>query len=377
MVAILALSFLFIGFYVIEIGRLIFGFSKMKPFANKVIDMKSGFSLVIPFRNEAENLPRLLQSISELNYQKDSFELIFIDDDSTDDSERIITRWRMENGQIPTTVIPNIQITASPKKNAILRAVPIAIHQWIITTDADCALPKNWLETYNAFAKTNNVNMMIGGVNMKSKRSFLSYFQRLDFLSLQSVTVGSFGNQQPFMCNGANFAYKKEFFQQLDGFSGNSHLASGDDVFLLQKAAEIAPEKIGYVMNSEILVETTTEKSWIKLFWQRVRWASKTTSYQSIYAESLAQIVFLANLTILVTGILCALGEISWIVFGILFLSKWLIDFILLQLGNRYFGSFKIVFPIFTALLYPIFTFLVAITSLFRRYSWKGRKFKA
>jgi hypothetical protein len=71
----------------------------------------------------------------------------------------------------------------------------------------------------------------------------LDHFQQLDLTSLQGATIGSFGLNKAFMCNGANFAYTKSLFEKLNGFDGNNKIASGDDVFLLQKAVEKFPEK--------------------------------------------------------------------------------------------------------------------------------------
>jgi hypothetical protein len=62
----------------------------------------------------------------------------------------------------------------------------------------------------------------------------LHHFQQLDIASLQGATIGSFGINKGFMCNGANFVYQI-LFQELNGFHGNDTIASGDDVFLLQK----------------------------------------------------------------------------------------------------------------------------------------------
>ena len=77
--------------------------------------------------------------------------------------------------------------------------------------------------------------MVVGGVIYKTKNNWFHQFQQLDLLSLQATTIGSFGIKKPFMCNGANFAYTKELFQKIGGFNTNNAIASGDDVFLLQK----------------------------------------------------------------------------------------------------------------------------------------------
>src|SRR5690606_31135182 len=97
-----------------------------------------------PFRNEAEKLPTLLQSISELNYPKELFEIIFVDDESDDESNAQLMGF-LANSRTDIKIISNIRKTNSPKKDAITSAIDIAKYDWILTTDADCVLPKFWL----------------------------------------------------------------------------------------------------------------------------------------------------------------------------------------------------------------------------------------
>jgi cellulose synthase/poly-beta-1,6-N-acetylglucosamine synthase-like glycosyltransferase len=376
MKAITILIYLNILVYVFFIARLIYGFTKVKSFKNNDSTPKTTFSIVVPFRNEAENLPLLLESLSRLNYPKNLFEFIFIDDASEDDSTKVITKWRMENGLFHTTVLDNVRISNSPKKDAISRAIPIIANEWIITTDADCLVNENWLTTLNDYIKNNEVAMLVGAVAYDGKRSFLHHFQQMDLMSLQGATIGSFGLNKAFMCNGANFAYTKKMFQELNGFKGNENIASGDDVFLLQKAAAAQPEKVHYLKSESTIVHTKPLNNWKALFYQRVRWASKTTSYESEYGEVLAMGVFFGNLSLIVTLFFCLFQTISWYQFLALFLIKFSIDLVLLIQTGRFLKKGKFFFPLIGSLLYPFFSTAVALYTLFGNYEWKGRKFR-
>jgi glycosyltransferase involved in cell wall biosynthesis len=223
--------------YVVTIAQLIVGFGKIKTEHSPVAAPKTFFAIVVPFRNESTNLPVLLDSIKNLNYPVELFEIILVDDFSEDDSVRQFYNWRMENGKFQTTLLENIKLSNSPKKDAIARAIPIVKNDWIITTDADCTFPKNWLLTLDNYIQNHEVAMVVGAVSYDCKKySFLHHFQQLDLASLQGATIGSFGMKLGFMCNGANFCYKKSLFEELNGFIGNNKMASGDDVFLVQKA---------------------------------------------------------------------------------------------------------------------------------------------
>ena len=290
--------FVVLVIYVVFILQLIIGFEKVKSFVRTDEKPKTAFTIIVPFRNEEKNLSKLLQSISKLNYPYKLIEVILVDDFSTDSSERICIRWRLEHEYLDTTLLENLRLSNSPKKDAIGRAMPIAKHDWIITTDADCIVNPNWLLTIDNYIQNNDAEMIVGAVIYKTKNNWFHHFQQLDLLSLQGTTIGSFGINKPFMCNGANFAYTKKLFQELDGFNGNNKIASGDDVFLLQKAVAKVPEKVHYLKNTETIVKTKPENDLFQLFMQRVRWASKTSSYQSGYAKFLAIIVLLMNLSL-------------------------------------------------------------------------------
>ena len=354
--------------YILFIGQLIYGFNRMRRFSKAEFIPKTSFSIVVPFRNEKENLPNLLHSISLLNYPKELVEVILVDDDSDDE-------FRIQNLEFRIQMIKNVRKSNSPKKDAIETAIQIAKHDWIITTDADCLVQKDWLTIYDQYIQKNEVEMVASGVCYIPKKGFLSAFQNLDFLSLQGATIGSFGINQPFMCNGANFAYSKSFFKELNGFQGNETIASGDDVFLLQKAVSVAPKKVGFLLAKESIVATNPVATWSDLFQQRVRWASKSTGYSSVYGKLLALVVFGGNLAWIVSFLLWLVGLLDQNIFMLFIALKFLIDFILLFKTANFFES-KLQYVLASSLLYPFFSVSVAVYSLFGKYSWKGRNFR-
>lgn len=367
--------FLILAVYVVFILQLIFGFDKVKSFERTDDQPKTSFSIIVPFRNEEKNLPKLLKSISNLNYPKNLFEIILVDDFSKDNSERVYIKWRMENGLIETTLLENLRLSNSPKKDAISRAVPILKHEWIITTDADCMVNKNWLLTLDNFIQKNCPEMVVGAVVYKTKNNWFHHFQQLDLLSLQGTTIGSFGIGKPFMCNGANFAYTKKFFNELGGFGGINNTASGDDVMLLQKALKSNSDKVHYLKNTETIVKTKPENDLFKLFMQRVRWASKTTSYKNTYAKVLAVVVLMMNLSLVIGVVLWILGYFNGKILPIIFVLKYNTDYLLLYKSHKYLKKNKFYPPLASSLIYPIFSSFVGIYSLFGNFTWKGRTF--
>ncbi|WP_162126528.1 glycosyltransferase family 2 protein [Flavobacterium phycosphaerae] len=368
--------FLMLLVYAISIMQLVLGFDKVKTFENQPLTPKTAFTIIVPFRNEEKNLPKLLQSISKLNYPHHLIEIIMVDDFSTDKSERICIQWRMQHDDIDTTLLENLRLSPSPKKDAIARAMPIAKHDWIITTDGDCTVPKNWLLTIDNYIQHHHPEMIASAVVYKTKNNWFHHFQQLDLLSLQGTTIGSFGIGKPFMCNGANFAYTKKLFHELDGFNGNNKIASGDDVFLLQKAVQHNANKVHYLKNTQTIVKTKPENDLFKFFMQRVRWAGKTTGYQSGYAKFLAVTVLLMNLSLVIGFGLWWADYFDFKLLLTVFVIKYIIDYILLYKTNNYLLKGKFLLPLASSLLYPLYSSLVGVYSLFGSFTWKGRTFK-
>jgi len=192
-------------------------------------------------------------------------------------------------------------------------------------------------------------------------------------ISLQAVTIGSFDFDLGFMCIGANFAYSKKFFQQLNGFEGNEKIASGDDVFLLQKAVKNFPAEVGFLPKKDFKVITNPAENWSELFQQRIRWAGKSKAYSSGFGKLVAMTVFLANLAFILSLILIVFGFFEMI---ILLLIKVISDLMLANQTARFY-QIKIKNTLLTALVYPFFSSTVAFYSLFGKYEWKGRSFKS
>ena len=369
--------------YIICIFSFVIGFDRIKEYKKTTTSLKTAFSVIIPFRNEAKNLPKLLQSISELDYPKELVEFIFVDDDSIDDSVNVITshqeatQLNLDSNQTTISIITNTRVSNSPKKDAITTALKKAKNNWIITTDADCIIPKNWLITIDAFIQQHNCNMIVAPVSYSSNSTFLQQFQSLDFMSLQASTIGGFGIKIPFLSNGANLIYRKDVFEKVNGFEGNDSMASGDDVFLLEKFLQLKKEKVQYLKSKEVIVKTHPVSSFTKLIQQRVRWASKTSNYNLSTGKLIGIIVILGNTIIAIAPGLVLLKMIALKTYVSFYLLKLFFDFLLLE-RIASFENKKIDFTTYlkSNLVYPYFTILIFIKALFSNYQWKDRTFK-
>ena len=377
----LLISILITFLYCILIILFFIGFDLVQPFHLKKNETAPTFSILIPFRNEVIELPYLLESLSKLEYPNDKYELIFINDDSNDDSVNIINNFidkrPFDSAQGDIRVINNTRKTNSPKKDAINSAIEQAKYDWIITTDADCIVPKKWLQTFDSFIEEKQPQLIVAPVTYHSNAGFLEQFQLLDFLSLQGTTIGGFGINKPFLCNGANLCYNRQTFFEVNGFEGNTHVASGDDIFLLEKIIEKYPDKVHYLKSNEAIVITKPQPTFKQLLHQRVRWATKSTAYKNWFSKLVSIIVLAMNFLLLFLFAGSIFQMISWQLFIVLFGTKFAIDLLLLFKTTAFFNQQKVLkHYLLSSLVYPVFIMFVVIVSLKSGYSWKGRQFK-
>ncbi len=373
----LILSVFILTIYVILMIYLVWGFNRLPEFTLDQTSPENSFSIIVSFRNEAKNLPTLLQSITQLNYPTERFEVILVNDDSSDNYKTVIQNFLVDNLDMQITVIQNNRESLSPKKDAVKTAVSKAKFDWIITTDADCLVPKYWLHNFDSFIRNNDVKMIVASVAYTIENMFLQHFQNLDFLSLQGTTMGSFGINRPFMCNGANLCYKKEAFLEVNGFEGNGHIASGDDVFLLEKMLDKFPNGVKYLKNFESVVFTKPQPNLKSLIQQRIRWAAKMGSTKSMFGKIVGLIVFIANAYLIFLLFLYLTHQISWKYVGLFFLIKLNVDFVLLFKTTEFFKQQDSMRRyLYSSFLYPFFSMYIAFLSFFKGYQWKGRTFK-
>ena len=366
--------------YFILIIWLIIGFDKLKEFNAEQNNIKTKFSIIIPFRNELYNLSELIKSLNKIDYPNNCFEILFVDDDSTDNSVTIILNDIKK--ELDYQILKNIRKTNSPKKDALDLAIKKAKHQWIITTDADCEVPVKWLEVLNGFIVKNEAVFIAMPVGYKAKDNLLEQFQKIDFMSLMASTIGSFGNKKPMMCNGANLCYLKSVFKEVNGFENNQHIASGDDVFLMEKIHKTFPHKVHYLKSDKVIVYTKPEKILSGLLQQRIRWASKSGKTTNNLVKVVGLVVFGINLLMsvfIIYSIASSFGDstINYYTFLAVFGFKITLDYILI---NRCYVFYKeklnIKYYLFTVILHPFFMSVIPLLSVFTKYNWKGRCFK-
>ena len=192
----------------------------------------NSLTVLIPFRNEKDNIPLLIKSLSELKYRAEAVEFIFINDHSVDNSVETLLLG-LEHFAFPHKLI-SLEENQLGKKRAIEAGVIAATHSVIVTTDVDCVHSRNWLQEINRLMDSES-EFIIGPVINKKQPGLLANLQQIESLLLAGITVGSAKLKTPLLCSGANLSYTKSLFNKLQPYENNYNTLSGDDMFFLEK----------------------------------------------------------------------------------------------------------------------------------------------
>jgi cellulose synthase/poly-beta-1,6-N-acetylglucosamine synthase-like glycosyltransferase len=336
------------------------------------------FSIIIPARNEADNIDRFLPSILEQNYPAELFDVTVINDHSTDNTAHRVLLLQKKYSNlflIELSEHVNQGITNAYKKKAIEIAIAQSKGDWILTTDADCKAGKEWLIQYDAFIQEQQPVFVAAPVMFFNTGSFLSLFQVLDFMSLQGITAAAVCAGSHAMCNGANLAYLKTAFYEVDQFSGIDHIASGDDMLLMQKIKKRYPGKLGYLFQEKAIIQTEAMPDWKSFLNQRIRWASKADSYGDRSIFWVLLLVYLLNLSLLMIAISAIFVDNGWYHFVLLVSIKTIVELSFMIPVSRFFGSIEIIgwFPMMQP-FHILYTVIAGWLGKFGSYQWKGRK---
>ncbi|MBI2731190.1 MAG: glycosyltransferase [Sphingobacteriales bacterium] len=335
-------------------------------------------SVIVPARNEEKNIASCLFSILEQSYPPHLFEVIVVDDQSEDNTAKIVQRLLNMYANlscIRLTIEDNV--TVAYKKKALETGIKKAKGKLIVTTDADCIVPEKWLKTIAAYYEHKKAVFIAAPVVIAPAKGFVKLFQSLDFLTLQGITGASVFTGFHSMCNGANLAYEKKVFEEVEGFDGIDAIASGDDMLLMHKIYKKHPQAVVYLKSKEAIVTTQPVESWKAFFNQRIRWASKAGKYDDKRIFGVLLLVYLFNLFFLVILVACFFIPALWWYLISFFLLKILYELLFLVPVAGFFEKERLLwwFPLMEP-LHIVYTIIAGLLGSITKYEWKGRKVK-
>lgn len=335
-------------------------------------------SVIIPARNEEENIQACLESVIAQTYPESLFEVIVIDDFSNDQTAKIVNSFAEKNVTL-LSLKDSIEREKlnSYKKKAIEMAISKAKGELIVTTDADCIVPNLWLQTIASFYKKNHPVFIAAPVSYYGENNFLKIFQSLDFMTLQGITGASVYKKFHSMCNGANLAYEKKIFLQVGGFKGIDNIASGDDMLLMHKISAGYPDKVLFLKSPDAVVKTKPAKTLKEFLNQRIRWASKADKYTDKRITAVLVLVYLFNFWILFLGIISVFYSYLFFWFIGVIIGKTIVELFFLYPVARFFKKEKLLwwFPLAQP-FHILYTIVAGWLGKFGSYKWKERKVK-
>lgn len=339
----------------------------------------TGISIIIPVRNEAENISQLLSSLSGINYPKELFEVIIVDDHSTDSTAEVLAHAAVDFPFRFYQLSEHLsgERTKAYKKKAIELGISKSSFNLILTTDADCSFHPQWLSAIAEYYETYKKRCIAAPVISSRSGTPLSLFQRLDFLTMQGITGGAIESGKHIMANGANFCYEKTLFYEVGGFAGVENQPSGDDMLLMQKIKEKYPEDIAYLKCREAIVETAPIESINGFLQQRIRWASKSKSYSDKTINKVLLLVFIYNLFFIVLTILVFIDPMLLFLLILFLVAKILIEFPFIFSVSKFFKAERLMNAfIFMQPFHIIYIVIAGLLGKTGRYTWKDRKVK-
>ncbi|MBN2354774.1 glycosyltransferase [candidate division KSB1 bacterium] len=332
-------------------------------------------SVIVAARNEEQNIAYCLGSLLKQTYPREYFEVIVVDDHSQDRTKLIVKDCAQKFSNIRMATSPPLLPQTSPKKAAIATGINMAQGEILMFTDADCAVPPNWIELF-VECYTEQTGAVASWVLPLESNKLLTRIETLDALAYQLVGAGAIGIGRPFLANGANFSYRRDLFFVVEGFKDIQELGSGDDDLFLQKLYQRNAKKTMFLQDSRAIITTLPNDCWRDFFRQRIRWSSKTMAY-SWPLRLLEFYLFSYYILLLASVPLALLRMIPWWIPLISILIKIITDWMLLRRGLKLVRRHCNGFIFFMAeLLHLCYVPLIGFLGLMGRFTWKNRRFK-
>lgn len=334
-------------------------------------------TVVIPARNEEENIALCLNDIFSQQFPENLLEVIVVDDNSTDNTAEIVKGFSKSSLKLIQLKDAEDSVFPAYKKKAVETAINNASGKLMITTDADCRMEPLWLASIVSYYEVNSYKMIAAPVLFKGENNMFEEFQSLDFLGLMGITCSTIFHQFPVMCNGANLAYEKEAFLDVNGFEGIDHVASGDDMLLMHKLVKKYPHSVGFLKSRFATVYTLPQHSVNDFFMQRSRWTSKSAHYSDKKITAILIFAYLFNLLLVVNLIGSLFNDVLLKLFFVSLIVKFVTEFLLLSSVASFFKRKDLLSVFLPAQLMHIgYVLIVGITGITIKQKWKGRNIR-
>ncbi|MFK7798361.1 MAG: glycosyltransferase [Aureispira sp.] len=335
---------------------------------------QTSVTVLIAARNEEQQISHCVEALLAQKFPTHLLEIYIIDDHSTDNTASIVQTYNQQSAHLHLISLTENQ---TGKKAAIAAGIQASTHNLIVTTDADCTMQNNWLAYITSIYEAQRPKFIAAPVCFYQEENVLERFQSLDFMGMMAVSAAGIKGQFMGLCNGANLAYERQVFEEVQGFEGIDHLPSGDDMLLLQKIQTRYPSQITYLKNRKASTFTKAKTTLHDFLQQRLRWASKSSAYQGWQVWFMMGTVWVLCISMLLDILLGLWNPFFFLAFLSKFIVKAMSDFFFLQMMTDFFDRPKLIKTFPSATFFHWFYIVyVGTVGLFKhRIEWKGRHF--
>jgi len=353
---------------IFAISGLFFVWGKKKETTN--VKLPVGVSVIVAVKNESENLDRLIDSILK-NKITIPYELIIVDDSSSDDSWALLERWRLKSSKVHF-----YKNEGAGKKSAIKKAIEHSKYEIIVQTDGDCEVSSFWLLSNVTKLIDSKTKLVIGPVYPFAFKGALNGLIRLEWLALQFLTAYTSRLSKPSMVNGANMTFYKSDYLAFVKSGLGSKYSSGDDLFFLRYLAKYKEGSV-FNLDENSIVKTVMPSTLSGLFQQRIRWATKAGKITNFVGLAFSLIVVLANFS-WIGAIYVTLYDIHLLPILIISVGwKLTTDFIICWNMSLFFKDGHVLrYVPFMFFVYPVYLLFGLVLSFKKTYAWKGVEMK-
>lgn len=358
--------FILIAFFFVGLLAIIYRTKKSEIIA-KSTNLNT-FSIVIAARNEEHFIGKCLASITNQNFDKTQFEIIVINDHSSDKTLELVNQFSIQHSTFKISIIDLANLdNINNKKQAITKGINDAIFDYIILTDADCVRGNLWLQSINDFINISASKLIYAPVEFKANNIF-EKLQALEFAGLVGVGAAAMELKNPNMCSAANLIFEKQVFFEVNGYTDNEHIMTGDDEFLMHKIFKKYPNQVKFLFDKNAIVETGANGNLSQLTEQRKRWVSKSTKYENRYITLILVMAYFYNVSMVLNVFINWQLAINQLIFKIFIEGLFL--FTILKFYNK--KTLILLLPI-AEIFHIIYVIIIGIWANFATYKWKER----
>ena len=373
---ILLITITYLLYYVFVLA-IVIGWRKIKSVKiSKQVNLPV-ITVVIPVRNEEKHIGRLIKNFKSQNYPSNLFELVFINDHSTDGTLSVLEA-HLGKSDIDINVFNMVgELEGWGKRSALSLGLKKSKGEIICFTDGDTEHGPDFLAGYATAFQEPQVQFVSAPVYLNTNNSFFNDIQVLEFSSLVIVGAAAINWNFPVLCNGANIGFRKEAFLKTGAFKGETRTVSGDDLVVMGKIRTMYPNGIRFLKNPEAIVHTEPLSNWRDFINQRFRWAGKWNAMGSTPLKLLALYVFFTHVVFIISIFSLMFNWVTPSLILLLIGVKFLAEFLLFREAYKFAGKrLRLNAFIIASVLYPFYAVIFGVLSNFISYNWKGVKHK-